>query len=227
MKMNVLLLLFLAAMVVRAASQPPNPIPVPYDFYSVVLQWPKSVCNTGWHQCTKPIPPSFTLHGLWPQRYSFPCFDDCTRYPGNTKFDNNSIPDDDRNVLIQYWPNMYGDNEAFWRHEYEKHGSCVHPFYLDQLTYFLTAYRVATSTDLYSILLAAGIICGGPTTFGAIRTAIHASTRFWPTVRCNRSLTRTLQLFQIYLCFNKITNAPMDCPKDQKGCTDPIDYPQP
>lgn len=51
---------------------------------------------------------------------------------------------------------MYGQNEAFWGHEYEKHGSCVDPFYYDQLAYFVTAHRVATSIDLYSILLAAG-----------------------------------------------------------------------
>ena len=51
---------------------------------------------------------------------------------------------------------MYGQNEDFWGRQYEKHGSCVDPFYLDQLTYFVTALRVATSTDLYSILQAAG-----------------------------------------------------------------------
>ena len=57
---------------------------------------------------------------------------------------------------MQYWPNMDGPNEDFWRREYEKHGSCVEPFYSDQLKYFVTAHRVATSTDLYSILQAAG-----------------------------------------------------------------------
>ena len=51
---------------------------------------------------------------------------------------------------------MYGQNEAFWGRQYEKHGSCVDPFYSNQLTYFVTALRVATSTDLYSILQAAG-----------------------------------------------------------------------
>ena len=51
---------------------------------------------------------------------------------------------------------MYGPNEDFWGHEYVKHGSCVDPFYLDQLTYFDTALRVPTSIDLYSILAAAG-----------------------------------------------------------------------
>ena len=51
---------------------------------------------------------------------------------------------------------MYGQNEAFWGRQYEKHGSCVDPFYSNQLTYFVTALRVATSADLYSILQAAG-----------------------------------------------------------------------
>ncbi|KAK7855098.1 ribonuclease 1 [Quercus suber] len=177
MKMN-LLLLFLAAMVVRATSQPPNPFPLPYDYYSVVFQWLKSVCN-GRNPCIKSTFPAFTLHGLWPQRYHFPPLDDCRLYPQH------------------------------------------------QLTYFATAPRVATSIDLYSILSAAGILCGNPTTVGAVRTAIHASTGFWPTVQCNRSITGTLQLFQMYLCFNKITNVPMDCPVVQKGCINPIDYPRP
>ncbi|KAK4595749.1 hypothetical protein RGQ29_014014 [Quercus rubra] len=222
-----LLLLFLAAMVVRATSQPPNPFPLPYDYYSVVFQWAKSVCNTGRNRCIKPTFPAFTLHGLWPQWYHFPPLDDCTLYPQSTKFNNASIPDPVRNNLIQYWPNMYGRNEDFWGRQYVKHGSCVDPFYLDQLTYFVTALRVPTSIDLYSILAAAGILCGNPTTVGAVRAAIHASTGFWPTVQCNWSITGTLQLFQIYLCFNKITNVPMDCPRVQKGCIDPIDYPQP
>ena len=51
---------------------------------------------------------------------------------------------------------MYGRNEDFWGRQYVKHGSCVDPFYLDQLTYFDTALRVPTSIDLYSILAAAG-----------------------------------------------------------------------
>ncbi|KAK7839776.1 extracellular ribonuclease le [Quercus suber] len=121
-----------SAMVVRAASQPPTPS------LSLMTSIPWS-----YNGQSRPATPA----GINVQN-QYPLLSPCMAYGLN-------IPDDDRNVLIQYWPNMYGDNEAFWGHEYEKHGSCVHPFYLDQLTYFVIAHRVATSTDLYSILLAA------------------------------------------------------------------------
>ena len=92
--MNVLLFLFIAAMVVRVASQPPNHTPLaalPYDYYFVVFQWAKSVCNTGMYQCIKPTFPAFTLHGLWPQRYRFPPLDDCRLNLGYKKFINASV----------------------------------------------------------------------------------------------------------------------------------------
>ena len=57
--------------------------------------------------------------------------------------------------------------------------------------------------------------------------AIQTSIGFWPTVQCNRNLVGTLQLYQIYLCFDKTTMMQINCAKTQKGCTNPIDYPQP
>ena len=89
--MNVLLFLFLAAMVVRAASQPPKPTPfpdLPYDYYSMVQHWPKFVCNTIRYQCTKPIPAYFTLHGLWPQHNNVQCLVDYTLYNGYENFNS-------------------------------------------------------------------------------------------------------------------------------------------
>ncbi|KAL0006018.1 hypothetical protein SO802_013579 [Lithocarpus litseifolius] len=216
--MNVLLFLFLVAIVVRATSQPPNPTPLrglPYDYYFVVLHWPKSVCNTSRYQCTKPIPAYFTLHGLWPQRNNVQCLVDCTL---------NQIPDDHSNVLTQYWPNLYGDNITFWMWEYNKHGSCFKPFYQYQTDYFVSTFTVPLSTNLSGILSAVGIISGSPTIVGAIQTAIQTSTRFWPTMQCNRNLVGTLQLYQIYLFFNKTTMMQINCTKTQKGCTNPIDY---
>ena len=60
------------------------------------------------------------------------------------------------NLLIQYWPNLYGDDVAFWKWEYEKHGSCFDPFYLDQSTYFVSAFVVSHTINLSNVLSVAG-----------------------------------------------------------------------
>ena len=52
------------------AVKAPSNSPKKYDYFSLVLQWPKSFCNTGGVTCTSPIPNYFILHGLWPQLYN-------------------------------------------------------------------------------------------------------------------------------------------------------------
>ena len=41
-----------------------------------------------------------------------------------------------RAALDAVWPSYYGPNEAFWAHEYEKHGSCAEDVFPAQLDYF-------------------------------------------------------------------------------------------
>lgn len=63
----------------------------------------------------------FTIHGLWPSKLSghhqLNCF--CEKFNGSEI--KHLLP-----RLEQFWPSLYkGDNEAFWSHEWHKHGSCA------------------------------------------------------------------------------------------------------
>lgn len=73
---------------------------------------------------------TYTIHGLWPQ------YND-KDYPTFCKKVDFSI---DKlkpiiNNLNKYWCSNKGDNDDFWKHEYEKHGSCVFSD-IDEFTYF-------------------------------------------------------------------------------------------
>lgn len=62
----------------------------------------------------------FSIHGLWPQY-------DINKYPtfcNPVTFDLSNLTD----ILPELHKNWYsnrGPDESFWKHEYEKHGSCV------------------------------------------------------------------------------------------------------
>ena len=67
----------------------------------------------------------YSIHGLWPQTSA-------TTYPSfcrNVTFDASKLADI-LPELEKYWYSNKGDgslkfDEIFWKHEYEKHGSCV------------------------------------------------------------------------------------------------------
>ena len=73
---------------------------------------------------------SYSIHGLWPQ-YSLNSYPSFCR-PVNFKLDKlESIID----KLNKYWYSNKGSNDTFWKHEYEKHGSCMFSP-MDEFNYF-------------------------------------------------------------------------------------------
>ena len=72
----------------------------------------------------------YSIHGLWPQ-YSLNSYPTFCR-PVNFSLDKlESIIE----KLNKYWKSNKGDNDYFWKHEYEKHGSCM--FYpIGEFEYF-------------------------------------------------------------------------------------------
>ena len=73
---------------------------------------------------------SYSIHGLWPQ-YSD------SKYPTycrDVKFSVKELePIIDK--LNKYWYSKMEKNELFWKHEYEKHGSCMF-IPITELNYF-------------------------------------------------------------------------------------------
>lgn len=74
----------------------------------------------------------WSIHGLWPQ-YSeneYPSF--CKKVEFDIEKLKPIIPE-----LKQFWYSTKDTNEDFWKHEWQKHGSCIFTE-MDELTYFKT-----------------------------------------------------------------------------------------
>lgn len=99
-----------------------------YSMYLMAVDWKPGMC------VQKPcgngfISEDFNIHGLWPS-YSMGFG------PQNCPGDSFSLLADTKQLLEVYWRSYSGSlvpyyeagsNEWFWRHEWEKHGTCVYP----------------------------------------------------------------------------------------------------
>ncbi|BAE56022.1 ribonuclease T2-like protein [Aspergillus flavus] len=71
---------------------------------------------------------SWTIHGLWPDNCdgSYGQFCDKSREYSNITA---ILQEQGRTELLsymkKYWPNYEGDDEEFWEHEWNKHGTCI------------------------------------------------------------------------------------------------------
>ena len=81
----------------------------------------------------------WSIHGLWPQTSlnSYPTF--CR----NVVFDVSKL-DPIISKLNEYWYSDEEPNEAFWKHEWEKHGSCMYND-CDEFEYFNKAIELYES----------------------------------------------------------------------------------
>tara|TARA_Y100000813_G_C23955137_1_gene254552 strand:+ start:27 stop:479 length:453 start_codon:yes stop_codon:yes gene_type:complete len=83
----------------------------------------------------------WVIHGLWPQNSK----SDYPQYCKDVTFDP-SLLDPIKSELNKCWYSYTGDNDAFWEHEWKKHGSCCFTE-LNEYQYFNTTldlYKKAT-----------------------------------------------------------------------------------
>lgn len=112
---------------------------------------------------------AFTMHGLWPNTCSGAqgpkdgC-DESRQYTDISSYFDSSFLDQ----MNTFWPSDQGDNNEFWMHEWQKHGTCVStlaPKCFDQSSYatgeevpmyFGKALELRQTYDMYAAMNNAG-----------------------------------------------------------------------
>lgn len=98
-------------------------------------------------------------------------------------------------------------NYQFWRHEWEKHGTCALDIFNSEYHYFHTVLKLAKHFDLDSILADAGIVPSTkPYPTRRVLDAVADATGYRPSVSCRDGL-----LNELTLCVDKEFKV-MDCP---------------
>ncbi|XP_010527909.1 PREDICTED: ribonuclease 1 [Tarenaya hassleriana] len=217
----ILIVIFPCASVLSASAD--------FDFFYFVQQWPGSYCDTKKSCCyptTGKPAADFGIHGLWPN------YEDGT-YPSNcddnSPFDKSTISDLISNMR-KSWPTLAcpsGTGEAFWEHEWEKHGTCSESV-LDQHDYFKTTLGLKQQTNILQALKTAGINPdGGSYSLESIKDAIKEGTGFDPWIECNTDESGNTQLYQVYLCVDRSGSKLIECPVKPRGrkCGSEIEFP--
>ena len=85
---------------------------------------------------------TYSIHGLWPQytKNSYPSY--CKKVKFTEKALAPIIDD-----LNKYWYSDRGQNDYFWKHEYEKHGSCMYGS-MNEFQYFSKTLELLKSLKI-------------------------------------------------------------------------------
>ncbi|KAH7306326.1 hypothetical protein KP509_22G006700 [Ceratopteris richardii] len=216
---------FIASLTYIAINLPLSFCKPGFDFFYFVQQWPGSYCDLR-NKCCYPVTgkpiADFSIHGLWPN------YEDGS-YPFNCKgssYDPSLISDLEDDLQI-YWDTLAcptGDGQAFWSHEWKKHGTCSG---LDQRGYFESALNLRESIDLLSALQNLGIQAdGGSYTLKAVQKALTQAIGHKPGVECNRDIYGNRQLYQVYICVDIDGSTLIDCPiYPSSSCSSDISFP--
>lgn len=122
-----------------------------FDFYAYSMSYQPEFCkenNEKFVGCQNPNESwegQLTIHGLWPNRDDGTWPSTCS----NEKLDISLLQDLSAD-LAQRWPNVKASStspghEAFWAHEWSKHGTCSG---LSQQDYFMTALDLLLKTPI-------------------------------------------------------------------------------
>eukprot|EP00026_Physarum_polycephalum_P015497 Phypoly_transcript_16196.p1 GENE.Phypoly_transcript_16196~~Phypoly_transcript_16196.p1 ORF type:complete len:224 (+),score=24.43 Phypoly_transcript_16196:125-796(+) len=160
-----------------------------FDFYMLVLQWDAKVTTD-----------FFTIHGLWPENADGSYPENC---PG-PKF-NTTVISDLISKLNIVWPSNNGKNTDFWKHEWEKHGTCSQ---FGERAYFLNSITLQDRYDVKAALSKARIVPSQTAKYtkSSVTSAVQSNLGANPALHCSGE-----KMLEVALCFNKNLGL-MNCP---------------
>eukprot|EP01122_Echinamoeba_exundans_P000171 TRINITY_DN1014_c0_g1_i1.p1 TRINITY_DN1014_c0_g1~~TRINITY_DN1014_c0_g1_i1.p1 ORF type:complete len:232 (+),score=52.65 TRINITY_DN1014_c0_g1_i1:211-906(+) len=184
-----------------------------WDYFLLMQQWPGTECNTSHCLPNADNYNYWTLHGLWPQRNDGSWPQCC---PGPS-YDPSRLSDL-KDLLNQYWPSFEhgSDPNAFWSHEWEKHGTCAgtdHSCCSTEHDYFASALGLVKNFNIESALEAANIKYGSEYRTSAVQAALKSAFGVRPLVGCNRQYL----FWTVGFCVDKNLK-PFDCPPSNEEC---------
>lgn len=209
-----------------------------FQYWTIAQFWPPGYCAAR-NVClaSKAKLLKFTIHGLWPSNYPrMPHPSWCSHTPLDVSLvslyflliyfililylENNLFIfclfyqiSAIINELNRDWPSYLGKNDDFWKHEWEKHGSCSNMLPFD---YFRLTLDIYARNDLQQILEDAKILPGSSYSPSQIINAIQISLGVEPFLICERNY-----LTEIRLCLNKNRPIPQYTPCNIQGSTCP------
>ncbi|KAL5345173.1 Ribonuclease T2 precursor (RNase T2) [Pseudogymnoascus australis] len=146
---------------------------------------------------------AWTIHGLWPDHcdgtYDANC-DPSREYSNITAILNSFGKTDLLTYMDTNWKDYQGDDESFWEHEWNKHGTCISTLdttcyddYKPQTEvadYFEKTVELNKGLNSYKILADAGITPSATATYtlAQIQDALKAFHGFVPTVGCKNGV---------------------------------------
>eukprot|EP00771_Trimastix_marina_P001380 gnl/Trimastix_PCT/245.p1 GENE.gnl/Trimastix_PCT/245~~gnl/Trimastix_PCT/245.p1 ORF type:complete len:219 (+),score=59.27 gnl/Trimastix_PCT/245:226-882(+) len=182
-----------------------------FDYYVFSNRWTGTACM-GHHDAeADKLPPgayNFTVHGLWPSQVEgfgpFYCDDS---YP----FDMSEISDL-KGEMQMIWPSLWGSAEGFYRHEWEKHGTCSMPITHDEHGYFKKGLELAKKLKLEQVLFNHGIVPSWNKKYDyfEIESLLQEHTGSKITFTC-KTHSGAAYLNEVRVCMDKQFQ-PMDCP---------------
>ena len=200
-------LLFLSSLIITSVI-------ANYDYFLFTQVWPPSWTN-------KPLPPEinyFTIHGIWPNDWNGKYPEFCNRSdPFNPALIKYLVP------ILQYvWIDYQNfSSEHFWKHEWNKHGTCCTDVFIDEYNYFLQGILWHHNYPLAQWLMQNGFTPSWNRTYSIskMKTSLENKIGSQIQILCEEKDI----LNSVEICFNKNLK-PIDCPieAETNQCADDV-----
>eukprot|EP01135_Chromosphaera_perkinsii_P005434 Nk52_evm9s349 gene=Nk52_evmTU9s349 len=190
-------------------------------FLLFAQSWPPTFCKTHTRGCKIPAEvKTWTVHGLWPDRSQGPHPAFCNK---TLKYDHDKIAPF-LGQMEKYYPNLLTrtSSDSFWKHEYEKHGTCAtgFPGLETEENFFKTALKLREKYDMGLLLKSINIIPQKKVKIG-VKSLFESLSRklgVKPTIWCASS-HGVQMLAQVGICFNRDMSLRKKCTRNFVNCS--------